>query len=212
MRKSSTQLYRDAVPVPDFPNPTRDEESMASDPDLLSVVYAELRQVAAARLARELPGCTLQPTALVHEAYLRLTTAGKSTQWESQEHFFGAACIAMRRILVERARSKRTTRRGGNFSRVSFEANEPVFEPDMDLVVTLDELLNGFSKKHPRKAKLVELRFFAGLTMVEAAEMLEISVSMADQDWRFARAWLRVALSESSQSESSQSESSQSEM
>lgn len=189
------------MPVPETPNSTPDEESLLSNSDLLSVVYSELRDVAASRLASEFPDCTLQPTALVHEVYLRLTTADKSTQWENRRHFFGAACIAMRRILVERARSKATIRRGGSYARVSLEVDELGFEPDLDLVLTLNDLLDDFSKKYPRKAKLVELRFFAGLTMVEAAETLEISVSMADQDWRFARAWLRVAMSESSPSE-----------
>ena len=171
-----------------------EEKPFYSGSDLLNLVYAELRQVAEVRLSREAPGNTLQPTALVHEAYLRLTEGKNKDQWQNEKHFFGAACIAMRRILVERGRAKKTLRRGGGAQRVPLEELEADTNPDLELVLTINELLEAFEKRHPRKARLVELRFFAGLTIVEAAEILQISVSMADQDWRFSRAWLRVAM------------------
>ena len=171
-----------------------EDQPFYSGSDLLDLLYAELRQVAEVRLSREAPGNTLQPTALVHEAYLRLTESKDKDQWQDPKHFFGAACIAMRRILVERARAKKTLRRGGGVQRVPLEGLEVDNKPDLELVLTINELLESFAKRHPRKARLVELRFFAGLTITEAAEILKISVSMADQDWRFARAWLRVAM------------------
>ena len=171
-----------------------EDHSLLSGSDLLPLIYDELRRVAAVRIMGEAPGNTLQPTALVHEAYLRLTKSEKSDRWESKRHFFSSACIAMRRILVERARAKNTLRRGGQAKRVPLDEFNPDSELDFDLILTINSLLESFEKRHPRKAKLVELRFFAGLTIAEAAEMLEISVSMADQDWRFARAWLRVAM------------------
>jgi len=177
-----------------------DEPSFYSGAELLNVLYAELRQVAEVRLTREAPGNTLQPTALVHEAYLRLTETKEKDQWQDHKHFFGAACIAMRRILVERARAKKTLKRGGGVQRVPLEGLKLDAQPDLDLVLTMNELLESFEKRHPRKARLVELRFFAGLTISEAAEILQISVSMADQDWRFARAWLRVAIEQPSPS------------
>ncbi len=175
-------------------NGQSDEPPFYSGTELLNVLYAELRQVAKVRLTREAPGNTLQPTALVHEAYLRLTESKEKDQWQDHKHFFGAACIAMRRILVERARAKKTLKRGGGVQRVPLEGLELDAQPDLDLVLTMNELLESFEKRHPRKARLVELRFFAGLTISEAAEVLQISVSMADQEWRFARAWLRVAM------------------
>ncbi|MAI32090.1 MAG: RNA polymerase subunit sigma [Rhodopirellula sp.] len=179
-------------------NGASEDSSYTTGAELLNLVYSELRQVAALRLAAESPGNTLQPTALVHEAYLRLTESEKIDQWQNRKHFFSAACIAMRRILVERARAKKTLRRGGAIKRVPLEGLAVDPDLNLDLVLTIHSLLESFEKRHPRKAKLVELRFFAGLTIVEAAEMLQISVSMADQDWRFSRAWLRVAMEEAS--------------
>ncbi len=161
---------------------------------LLPLIYDELRKLAAHRLAREAPGQTLQATALVHEAYLRLVKADQDVQWNSKGHFFGAAAEAMRRILVERARGKQSIKGGGGHQRqelpeIAVEA--PV--ADIDLLA-LDEALKKLEEQDPRKAQLVKLRFFAGLTNSEAAEALGISQSTADNDWAYARCWLRLAI------------------
>lgn len=161
---------------------------------LLPLVYEELRKLAAAKLAQEKPGQTLQATALVHEAYIRLVEKEQSRHWNNQGHFFAAAAESMRRILVESARRKRSIKRGGQLERV--ELGEDRIEaptPGVDLIA-LDEALNALAAEAPRKAELVKLRYFAGLTINQAAAALQISESTADADWAYARSWLRVRI------------------
>jgi RNA polymerase sigma factor (TIGR02999 family) len=161
---------------------------------LLPLVYAELRKLAAARLADEKPGQTLQPTALVHEAYLRLVGGGQSQDWNGRGHFFAAAAEAMRRILVNRARDKGRLKRGGDRRCVELaDLSDPFTTPPDDLL-DLDDALDRLAAAYPRCAELVNLRFFAGLTQEQAAAALGISPSTADRDWRFAQAWLLRAL------------------
>jgi RNA polymerase sigma factor (TIGR02999 family) len=156
---------------------------------LLPLVYDELRRLAAQKLAREAPGQTLQPTALVHEAYLRLV--GKEDPgWDGRRHFFAAAAEAMRRILVDRARHKRTRKRSGGLQRQDYDIDglaQPVPAPDL---VALDEALDRLAAKDPIKAELVKLRYFTGLTIEEAAGLLDISPTTAKRYWTYARAWL----------------------
>jgi RNA polymerase sigma factor (TIGR02999 family) len=161
--------------------------------ELLPLVYDELRELAAGRLAREAPGHTLQPTALVHEAYLRLV--GESDRaWNGRGHFFAAAAEAMRRILIEAARRKGRVRHGGGRRRIDLDpAAEPSIEADDDLLA-LDEALTRLAAIDPPAARLVELRYFAGLTMPQAAEALGAPLRSAERDWAYARAWLRRAL------------------
>jgi RNA polymerase sigma factor (TIGR02999 family) len=162
--------------------------------DLLPLVYDELRRLAAQRLAKEAPGQTLQATALVHEAYLRLVGADPDRPWNGRGHFFGAAAKAMRRILVENARRRSRVKRGGDRARVDLDAAEPaVPQTDQDLLA-LDEALEQLALKDPVKAELVGLRIFAGLTLAQAAEILGLSTSTADRYWAYARAWLRVEI------------------
>jgi RNA polymerase sigma factor (TIGR02999 family) len=162
---------------------------------LLPLVYDELRQLAAQKLAHEKPGQTLQATALVHEAYLRLVDVEKAQHWNSRWHFFGAAAEAMRRILVEQARRKRTLKGGGALQRVELARVDPVIAgPTLDLLA-LDEALDKLAAKDPRKAELIKLRFFAGLTNEQAAEALGVATSTVDADWAYAKAWLRVEMS-----------------
>jgi RNA polymerase sigma factor (TIGR02999 family) len=161
---------------------------------LLPLVYAELRRLAAQKLAHETPGQTLQPTALVHEAYLRLvadTRRGQEddTGWDSRGHFFAAAAEAMRRILVDNARHKHAVKRGGGARRVPLEEFHRVAESPEDLL-DLDDALTRFAAEEPDKARLVQLRFFAGLSTPDAADSLGISVATAERWWTFARAWL----------------------
>ncbi|HKB03902.1 MAG TPA: ECF-type sigma factor [Gemmataceae bacterium] len=165
----------------------------AAHADLLAAVYDELRRVAAGHLAGEAPGHTLDATALVHEAYLRLggPAAGR---WESRGHFFAAAAEAMRRILIDHARGKRAARRGGGRRRVPLTDPGAVFNSPDDLL-DLDDALAQFAAEEPRKAELVKLRFFAGLTGPEAAEALGVSVATAERWWAFARTWLYAELS-----------------
>jgi RNA polymerase sigma factor (TIGR02999 family) len=160
---------------------------------LLSLVYDELRRLAEARLAHEKPGQTLQATALVHEAYVRLVDVEKIQQWKSRGHFFGAAAEAMRRILVDNARRKQTLKRGGGWQRQPLE-EAAVPEADAELVA-LDAALVKLAQTDPQKAKLVELRYFAGLTGDQAATMLGISSTTADRHWAYARAWLHAEIS-----------------
>ncbi len=167
----------------------------AGDPavakDLLPLVYEELRKLAAARLASENPGHTLQPTALVHEAYIRLVDVDTATQWDSRAHFFAAAATAMRRILVDHARRKASQRAGGGLQQREIDSlNEPAIPVVNDEVLALNEALQELAHQDRRKASLVELRCFAGLTNVKAAECLGISTATAERDWAYARAWL----------------------
>jgi RNA polymerase sigma factor (TIGR02999 family) len=168
----------------------------AGDPSaaeqLLPLVYEELRKLAAAKMAQEKPDQTLQATALVHEAYIRLVDTEKAQRWNSRGHFFGAAAEAMRRILVDNAKRKRSAKRGGLVDRVGIDEDQIAApSPNVDLVA-LDEVLNALAVIDARKAELVKLRYFAGLTMCEAAGVLGISESTADADWAYAKSWLRV--------------------
>jgi RNA polymerase sigma factor (TIGR02999 family) len=163
--------------------------------DLLPRVYDELRQLAARKLAHEKPGQTLQATALVHEVYIRLVNATKPQQWNGRGHFFAAAAEAMRRILIDQARHKRTQKAGGvRVERPYLELELAIADPQLDLLA-LNEALELLEASDRRKAELVKLRFFAGLTNEQAAEVLGISTSTADNDWAYAKTWLRVKLS-----------------
>ncbi len=161
---------------------------------LLPLVYDELRRLAARRLAHERPGQTLQATALVHEAYARLVGSGQPPRWEGCGHFFAAAAEAMRRILIDRARHKQTRKAGGGRRRLDLDDIEPALEDDGDRLLALDEALRQLEAEDPRKAELVKLRFFAGLTAEQAAAALGVSTSTAEKDWAYARSWLRVAI------------------
>jgi RNA polymerase sigma factor (TIGR02999 family) len=164
-------------------------ESVAAE-KLLPLVYDELRKLAASRLAQENPGQTLQPTALVHEAYLRLVDVEQAQAWKSRGHFFAAAARAMRRILVDAARRKRRAKHGGDRKRVAFDeiaAAAPDFRYDL---VQLDDALARLAAEDPQAARLVELRHFVGQSIPEAAKVLGISPRTADRLWSFARAWL----------------------
>ncbi|HZT82945.1 MAG TPA: ECF-type sigma factor [Gemmataceae bacterium] len=163
----------------------------AAAEQLLPLVYDELRQLAAARLAHEKPGQTLQATALVHEAYLRLV--GGEQQWNSRGHFFAAAAEAMRRILVENARHKSRQKHGGGRRRVSLN-DVPAVERTPEDVLTLDDALARLAAEDPAAAELVKLRFYAGFSVEEAAEALAISRAQGYRQWNCARAWLRCAL------------------
>jgi RNA polymerase sigma factor (TIGR02999 family) len=166
----------------------------AAAKQLLPLVYDELRKLAAARLAHEKPGQTLQATALVHEAYVRLVGSGNQP-WHNRGHFFAAAAEAMRRILVENARHKRSQRAGGDWQRVELsdvEIASPQAEVDL---LALSEALDKLEARVPRKAAVVKLRYFAGLTNREAADALGISSATADNDWAYAKSWLKLQLS-----------------
>lgn len=161
---------------------------------LLPLVYDELRRLAAHRLQGENPGHTLQATALVHEVYLRLTDTQTQRCWDSRAHFFAAAAEAMRRILIDRARTKGSQRRGGGRQRQGLDEVE-IAAPDPALdILALNEALQRLEQIDPRKAELVKLRYFAGLTIPEAAEALGISSTTADRYWAYARAWLHAEL------------------
>jgi RNA polymerase sigma factor (TIGR02999 family) len=173
---------------PDGQRPTSEE--------LLPLVYDELRKLAAARLAQENPGQTLQATALVHEAYLRLGGGQANSTWQSRAHFFGAAAEAMRRILIDAARRKGRQKRGGDQHRIDFRLVEPAVEDANFDLLALNDALSEFSERDPVKAELVKLRYFAGLTLDEAAATLEISTATADRYWKYARAWLAARLAD----------------
>jgi RNA polymerase sigma factor (TIGR02999 family) len=156
---------------------------------LLPLVYDELRKLAAARMACEVPGHTLQPTALVHEAWLRLLVNEKQ-KWNGRAHFFGAAAEAMRRILIENARRKRAARHGGGQARLDIHELEIALPAKDDELLAVSEALEKLAARDQQKADLVKLRYFVGLTTEEAAEVLGISVPTADRWWNFSRAWL----------------------
>jgi RNA polymerase sigma factor (TIGR02999 family) len=169
---------------------------------LLPLVYDELRKLAAQKMAQEAPGQTLQPTALVHEAYMRLVDVAKAKHWDSRGHFFAAAAEAMRRILVEQARHKRSAKKGGQLQRAELHDDQLAApSPNVDLIA-LDEALNKLANHDPRKAELVKLRFFAGMTIRQAAAALGIAESTADADWAYAKSWLRVELADASEESS----------
>jgi RNA polymerase sigma factor (TIGR02999 family) len=160
---------------------------------LLPLVYDELRKLAARKLAQEQHGQTLQATALVHEAYLRLVDPPEAREWGGRAHFFAAAAEAMRRILVEKARRRGRLRHGGDLRRCPLEGNEPAIEPPADAtdLLALDEALGRLEVASARRARLVKLRYFVGLSLPEAAELLGVSRSTAEADWTYAKAWLK---------------------
>jgi RNA polymerase sigma factor (TIGR02999 family) len=164
-------------------------QSSASE-ELVPLVYDELRRLAASRLAREMPGQTLQATALVHEAYLRLTTSGAQQEWNSRGHFFGAAAEAMRRILVENARRKMSLKRGAGAERLDLSNIEVAIETDDERLLLVNEAIEKLAAHDPQAAELVKLRFFGGLTGEQAAEALGIAQRSATRLWAYARAWL----------------------
>lgn len=168
-------------------------DSLAAE-QLLPLVYEELRRLAAARMAQEKPGQTLDATGLVHEAWLRLAAnvspRDAPAAWNGRRHFFAAAAEAMRRILVEKARSKRRHKRGGELKRLPLNDVEAISH-DSAMALAVHELLDRLAKRSPRRAELVKLRIFGGFTQKEAAESLGIAISTADDDWAFARAWLQ---------------------
>jgi RNA polymerase sigma factor (TIGR02999 family) len=161
---------------------------------LLPLVYDELRKLAAQRLAQEKPGQTLQATALVHEAYLRLVDTARAQQWNSRGHFFAAAAEAMRRILIENARSKAREKRGGNWQRVDFEELDVTTSVSPDQLVALDDALARLVGLDPLAGELVKLRYFAGLPLDQAAVALGVSTATAYRHWAYARAWLSSEL------------------
>ncbi len=166
----------------------------AGDPhaaeQLLPLVYEELRALAAAKLAREKPGQTLQPTALVHEAYVHLVDGRKANHWNGRGHFFAAAAEAMRRILINHARDRKRLKRGGGLKRLDLHRLAVADEANDDELLAVDEALETLAREHPRCAELVKLRFYAGLTLEEAATVLDVTRRTADRYWAFARAWL----------------------
>lgn len=161
---------------------------------LLPLVYEELRNLAIARISEEKPGQTLQATALVHEAYLRLV-GDPEQHWSGRAHFFGAAAEAMRRILVESARRKKSKKRGGDRARVPLEEGDAIASDNDDLLA-LDEALAQLESQDPLAAKIVNLRYFAGLTMPQVAETLGISLRTAERNWTYAKSWLHAAVAD----------------
>jgi RNA polymerase sigma factor (TIGR02999 family) len=162
---------------------------------LLPLVYDELRKLAAEKLAQEKTGQTLQATALVHEAYLRLVGGAQTQDWDGRRHFFAAAAEAMRRILIDRARHKQTRKAGAGRRRLDLDDIQPALEEgNGDRLLALDDALRQLEAEDPRKAALVKLRFFAGLTTEQAAAALGVSTSTAEKDWAYARSWMRVAI------------------
>jgi RNA polymerase sigma factor (TIGR02999 family) len=170
----------------------RDGSALESD-ELLPLVYDELRKLAAARLKQERPGQTLQATALVHEAYLRLVSPDEAPHWANRAHFFAAAAEAMRRILVEEARRKQSLKRGVLLDRRDVDAAELAAPAGVD-ILELDEALDRLGERDPEAARLVKLRFFAGMTLPEAAEALDLSVRTTERVWAYARSFLRIEL------------------
>lgn len=162
--------------------------------ELLPEVYDELRKLARARLARERHELTLQPTALVHEAYLRVTGTDQDRRWDRRGHFFAAAALAMRRILVERARHYQRLRHGGGASQVELDEGMARTDPQLVDLLAIDEALSRLEQSDPRKAQIVTLRYFAGLSIEETAAALDLSPATVKNEWKFARAWLYRAL------------------
>jgi RNA polymerase sigma factor (TIGR02999 family) len=167
---------------------------------LLPLVYDELRQLAAQRLAQEKPGQTLQATALVHEAYLRLVGGKGGSHWNSRGHFIAAAAEAMRRLLVDNARRKQAEKHGGKRKRLDFSQAEPIMQAEPDQVLDLDEALTMLAGEDPDAARVAKLRLFAGLSVEEAAQVLSTSRAHAYRQWAYARAWLQARLREEPES------------
>jgi RNA polymerase sigma factor (TIGR02999 family) len=164
---------------------------------LLPIVYAELRRLAAHKMAHESPGQTLQTTALVHEAYLRLVDADRLVRWDSRGHFFAAAAEAMRRILIDNARRKQRPKHGGDRQRVDLDEAVALMPEPADDLLALNDALTRFAVEEPAKAELVKLRYFAGVSIDDAAQLLGISPATAKRHWAYARAWLYTALKDS---------------
>jgi RNA polymerase sigma factor (TIGR02999 family) len=164
--------------------------------ELLPLVYEELRKLAAARLAEEAAGHTLNATALVHEAYLRLVEPADAARWDNRGHFFAAAAEAMRRLLVENARRKKREKHGGGRHRVELELVEPLLQGPSEDLLALDEALTRLTAHDPIKAEVVKLRFFAGLTMPEIARSLDLSLATVERYWTFARTWLYAEMAD----------------
>ena len=160
---------------------------------LVAELYHELRQAARAMMAGLSPGQTIQPTALVHETYLRLTRSG-DPKWDDRRHFFGAATLAMREILIEQARRKGAAKRGGGVDRVPLDDSLTMVQPPSDDLLAVDEALEALAAEDPRAGELVRLRYYAGLTLEETAEVLGGSVSTVQREWRYAKAWLAERL------------------
>ena len=175
----------------DLPDGTGTSGSSA---ELLPQVYDELRRLARVRIAQEPAGLTLQPTALVHEAYLRLAGNGTDRRWDRRGHFFAAAAIAMRRILVERARHYRRIKHGGAQHRVELDSESPALAPVLPDVIAVDQALTRLEQIDPSKARVVLLRYFAGLTIEETAAAMDLSPATVKNEWVFARAWLHGVL------------------
>jgi len=171
----------------------------AGDPkaaeELLPLVYEELRRLAAHKMAHEVPGQTLQPTALVHEAWLRLSQQSRS-EWKNRDQFYAMAAEVMRRILVDRARRRRTEKHGGNLQRMELDRVDLPFAPDDDLVLRVHEALELLAVEDPEKAQVVKLRFFVGLENAEVATLLGVSEKTVQRHWAFAKAWLTRAMQE----------------
>lgn len=166
--------------------------------ELLPLVYDELRKLAAVKLTNEKPGQTLQATALVHDAYIRLVDGNSVQRWDSRGHFFAAAAEAMRRILVDNAKRKNALKRGGDGKRIDMSAVEPAVSAPSDDIVALSDALDELAKLQPQTTELVKLRYFAGLTNQEAAELLGISPRKANSLWAYAKVWLHDFLAEDS--------------
>ena len=166
--------------------------------ELLPLIYDELRRLASARLGHERPGQTLQATALVHEAYLRVLGVDTAQVFDSRGHFFATAAEAMRRILVDRARKKKTAKHGGHLKRVELRDAPMPEQPAPDELLALDAALGKLQETDKTKAELVKLRYFAGLTVPQAAEILGIGVSTADKYWAYSKSWLRAEIARSS--------------
>jgi RNA polymerase sigma factor (TIGR02999 family) len=167
-------------------------DPMASE-QLMPLLYDVLRKIAAKHLAGARPDHTLQPTALVHEAYMRLVG---NQPFENRSHFYSVASMAMRQILVDNARRRKSLKRGGNFVRQDHELDRIAAQQSDDQLLALDEALQQFAIEHPRRAKLVELRYFSGMTLEEASQALGISIATCDRDWKYARAWLYTAMNQ----------------
>jgi RNA polymerase sigma factor (TIGR02999 family) len=163
--------------------------------DLLPLVYEELRRLARSRLRQEAPGQTLQPTALVHEAYIRLV-GQEDPGWDCRGHFFSAAARAMRQILVERARQKKARKYGGELQRVSYDAGDPCLEPPSEEVLAVDEAIQRLEQEDPLKGQIVNLRYFARMTTRETAEALGVPIEKVLREWRYIRAWLTAELAQ----------------